>query len=409
MKYTPRNRVLVLTMAIGFVSGCKVDPPASLYDPNYADRPAPAITTIDPPAVALAAVTTITITGSNFSPDKTLNQVYFDDTPGTVMSASATQLTVISPILIKDSVAIRVSVMGATLFSNIMYYKLAAAVAQFGVDPQVNENPYGIDCDTSGALYASLLKTSDGSRIGIIKFTPAGARSSSPYSPPPAAPVLKWSAIKMGPGGVLYAAWGVAALYRIPAGGGAYAFWPVSPSGVLGSVNDIDFDASGNLWAAGNGTKICRVTPAGTVKAFPFTANIRAVRVFNGALYIGGLQGTTEAVWRSTIVSSDSITPPALYYDNSAHYAPQNPQVTAITFAIDGDMYVGTDATDGILVVKPTGAASALYPGLLGPTPLAFAWGAGTELYASRGGGTLNRILRINTLKQGAPYYGRRL
>jgi hypothetical protein len=131
--------------------------------------------------------------------------------------------------------------------------------------------------------------------------------------------------------------------------------------------------------------------------------------VYNGELYVGGLVGTTEGVWKGTIVSSDSLGPLTLYYDNSAHYAPLSPQVTAVTFSIDGDMYVGTDASEGIIIVTPAGVVSALYPGLVGPAPLAFAWGKGTELFASRGGGTINRILRINTLKQGAPNYGRQL
>jgi hypothetical protein len=406
MKYPFRQLLTGVLLVLGALVGCKVDPPASLYDPNYQNRPTPTISSIAPPGVALAAVTTITITGTNFSPDKTQNQVMFDATPGTILSASATQLTLVSPIMIKDSVKVRVTVMGATLFSNILYYRLDAAVLEFGVDTKSAEDPYGMDCDSAGNLYVSLVKNSDGSPLGVKKFTPSQVRTD--YSP--AAPgATKWSSLKVGPGGVLYAARQLNALYRIPAGGGTAALWTTPTLGGLGRVNDLDFDAAGNIWAAGNDTKICRVTSAGAVKTFPFTANVRSVRVFNGALYLGGTDGTIEAVWKGTIVSSDSLGPLTVYYDNSAHYAPQAAQVTAVTFSIDGNMYVGTDAAEGILIVTSTGGVSALYPGLMSPTPINFAWGKGTELYASRGGGTLNRILRINTLKQGAPTYGRQL
>jgi hypothetical protein len=66
------------------------------------------------------------------------------------------------------------------------------------------------------------------------------------------------------------------------------------------------------------------------------------------------------------------------------------------------------------LVSAPSDLGAPLYPGLFLPKTLLFAWGKGTELYAARektadaaGKVTPQTILRINTMKSGAPYYGR--
>lgn len=403
----PMKRLLIaaalLTVAaLVFFAGCKQDAPPSLYSGAGGGGPAPTITAINPPGVALAGVTVMTIDGTNFSPVKEYNQVMFDATPGTVLTATASQLTVVPPILVKDTVMVKISVQGSSLFSAARQYKLAAAVAEFGVVPNVSEDPYGIACDTAGNVYVSLVLTVNGTGVGIKKITPAGVRSDFSTTPG----VTKWSGLKVGPGGVLYAARSLPVIYKIPPTGGAAAIW-VAPSSGIGRVDDFDFDAAGNVWAGGSGTKIYRVKPDGTVKGFDYVGNVRTLRVFSGALYAGGNNGTIEGVWRFPIVSTDSLGPPTLYFDNSAKYAPASPAVTALTFSSDGDMYMATDAADGILVVKSGGSSLPLYPGLISPTTLAVTWGKGSDMFVSRQGSAAHRIIRVNTLKLSAPYYGR--
>jgi hypothetical protein len=363
--------------------------------------PTPTITSITPPDLGLGGVTVVTITGTNFSPAISGNLVYFGATPATILTASATQLTVKAPILVQDSLFIKVAVQGASAFSNYVLYSLKAAVVEFSTQKQA-EDAFGIACDTAGNVYVSLT-TSASAALGTWKIAPDGSRQTQAYSVTPN--VTKWSGLKMGPGGVLYAARQVVALYRIPAGGGPGVPW--STPG-LGFINDFDFDQSLNIWAGGNGTGIYRITPAGAVKKFAFVANVRTVRVFSGAVYAGGLVDTVEGVWKFPIVSSDSLGPGQLYYNNTAHYGGVSQPLYAVTFSSDGDMYVGTDGADGILIVHPGGAVEPLYPGLVSPTSIAFAWGKGSDLYVSRQGTvTTHRIIRINTLKQSAPYYGR--
>ncbi len=85
-------------------------------------------------------------------------------------------------------------------------------------------------------------------------------------------------------------------------------------------------------------------------------------------------------------------------------------QIYALTFAADGDMYVGTDHAAGIMIVHPDGSFEPLYEGLLKPYVYSLAWGTGTYLYANQRNDVdpaQKRMLKINVLKQSAPYYGR--
>jgi hypothetical protein len=373
------------------MAGCKEEPPASLYSEQYTSRPQPVVTTIDPATTALAGVTTVTITGSNFSPTIAENQVYFDATPATILTASATQLTVRAPILVKDTVALRISVFKSDKYSDPRQYKLLAAVSDFGGLAKTDE-PYAVTADAAGNVYVSI------STSGVKKITPAGVKTAYASH---AAGVTKWSAMKMGPAGVLYSARILKVIYQTPAGGGAPVVWVTGSA--IGNIYDLDFDAAGNAWAGGNNTSIYRVKQDKSIKAFPFTCNARSMRVYNGYLYVGGRIDTVEGVWRAPIVSADSLGAFEQYYNFSASY-PGN-IVNAVTFAADGDMYIGTDAAAAVVIVHPSKSAEPLYPGLFTPSTLLFTWGAGDAMYLVR---TINtpQLIKVTMLKNGAPYYG---
>jgi len=287
-----------------------------------------------------------------------------------------------------------------------MYCKLDAAVSELGSLGTTDE-VWGTTTDASGNVYVSLV--TDGSGVGIKKFTPAGVKSD--YAP--TGGVTKWSSLKMGPGGELYLSRILRAIYKIPSGGGSPAIW-VS-FGNLGTVFDMDFDQSKMLWAGGNNTSVYRIKPDKNVKAFPFAANVRAVRVYGNYVYFGGLvtADNAEKVVRFRIVNSDSLGPQEDYFNlTTSALGGAGKSIFAINFNTDGDMYVGTDAANPIIIVHADGNAEPLHPGVLSPAMHVFASGTGSVLYAVRGTpssgvvSTSGKIFKINPLKTLAPYYG---
>jgi len=396
---------VLLVPVLLLVSGCQNEQTANIYDPGASSpAPQPTITSISP-TVGLAGVTTITINGTNFSAVKEANTVYFETTQATVLTAGATMLTVKAPNLVKDSVRIRVQTSGAWLFSNTVLCKLDAAVSELPGLGNTDEI-WGTTTDAAGNIYACLV--TDGVGMGIKKFTPAGVKSD--YAP--SGGVTKWSSLKMGPSGELYLARILRAIYKITAAGASPSIW-VS-FGNLGTVFDMDFDQSKNLWAAGNNTPVYRIASDKNVKAFAFEANVRAVRAYNGYVYFGGFvtADNAEKVVRFKIVNSDSLGPREDMFNLTASpLGGAGKAIFAINFNTDGDMYVGTDAANPIIIVHPNGTAEALHPGVLSPAMHVFASG-GSVLYAVRGtpaGGivsTSGKLFKINPLKTLAPYYG---
>ncbi|HSQ77202.1 MAG TPA: IPT/TIG domain-containing protein [Bacteroidota bacterium] len=398
----------LLLVAVVFLSGCKEDPPISIYDDtslNVASKPQPIVSSIAPPGGGLAGITQITLTGANFSPVKEENTVYFDAARATVLQASATQLIVTAPLLAKDSIAVRVSVFGAELFSPVLRYTLETAVEEFGKIATFEE-PWASATDAAGNLYVSMIVSGVGG--GIKKFAPDGSRTDFA----PAASITKFSGMKVGPGGDLYAVRIIRAIYQIPAAGGSPVAWMQIPNT---SLYDLDFDQDGNIWTGGTGNgNIFRVKPDKSYKAFPFNADVRTIRFFGGYVYAGGrtFPDSAEKVVRFRYISADSIGPPEEYI-NLSTAGFKGRYIYAMNFAADGDLFLGTDGANPLLRVTPAKNIEEFYPGVLGPTIHLMTWGSGPLLYAFRGTGIIGsvgqsqKILRMNMQKNGAPYYGR--
>ena len=151
------------------------------------------------------------------------------------------------------------------------------------------------------------------------------------------------------------------------------------------------------------------------------------MRVFNDHVYVSGTYSgsgsvdTRIGVWRNQILSSsgelgsnETVFNLEDYYNTTVGI----PDIRAITFAEDGDMYIGVDSTDiseAITVVHPAGGsypvsnAEALYKVLLIPPASKFCWGNDQYLYVNRRS-TSNAdkvLLRLTMGKYSAPYYGR--
>lgn len=394
-------------MAMLLLHSCADDPADSIYNPNAPSGSTPIINSI---AVAgggdgLAGVSTIVISGNNFSTDTGKIIVFFDAVRAKNISATVTEITVKAPNFSKDSVKIRVSIQGAELFSTEKYFDLKAAVAEFGGVKAIEE-AYGIACDKTGNLYAAM--ASSGIGIGIRKYTPAGDTSS--YAPRGGVDI--WSGLKIGPAGILYSCRNQRAMYTISSGASPVLF--VQKSGA--NFYDLDFDKKMNIWTGGTDDSVYSIATDKTIKTFFFktSAKIKTVRIYNDHLYLGGLVDSTNGVWRAPIDGSGNLGTFQKYFDLSVQtgYSYNGPNVFAITFNKNGDMYVGTNGPDGVLLVKSDGVTiEKYYPGLFvkNGEHSSFAWGAGPELYISRrdNGVTTKTILKVNTGKEGAPYFGR--
>jgi hypothetical protein len=401
-----------LLVIVALLSACKKDPPASLFDPNYVSGLQPTISSLVPADSGLSGVTVVTITGTNFSGVKENNIVYFNSKQAAVLQASATQLVVHAPDVPKDTVWVKVAVFGSELFSEQVRYKLIPAVLAVGAIPNAVEEPIGIDCDSSGNVYVSMV-SGGGGGLGVKKLSPTNKRDSlgrTDYSPPFNTTINRWTAMKVGPGGFIYTAANRNAIFRIPAGGGASAPWASVAGAGLTSVFDLDFDQQGNIWAGGDNTALVRVKPDRSALAFPFLGDVRSVRVYNNYLYVATKNDSVWNIWRMRIFSSDSLGARENYFAFSGRYGVNGPGAYAITFSTDGDMFVGTDSLAGtIVLVHPDKSSEPFYPGLLGGRVSAFAYGKSTELYfSSTGSSDANKkVIRVFTQKQGAPYYGR--
>ncbi len=344
---------------------------------------------------------TVVIQGTNFSATVLENTVVFNAQPATLLTASTTQIMLKAPLVTSDSIGVRVAVRGALLLSNTYMYKLKAGVAPFGsliASTTTTELSTSVTTDATGNLYAGY--SSNSAEAGILKFTPAGVRSS--YAPPTSGVVL-WTGLKMGPSGYLYAARNFRALYRFAPGGGASAaLWLAFPIGT--ALADLDFDKDGNCWAGGNNSNIYKIDQSKVITTFPFVGNVHSIRVYNGYLYFSAKTDAGEKVWRAAI-NAGALGTPEIYFDFSTAYPTNVP--LSITFSSDGNLYIGTDSPDGLVIVSPSKVYSAPYASYNAQfgTGLNFmAWGAVDDLYVSPTNGSLMRFTIRG--KKSAPYYG---
>lgn len=374
------------------VLGCDTEG-TTLYDEGRTAKPDPVLSRIEPDGQAFAAVDVLTLTGQNFAPAVAENFVYFEDQRGTVLEASATQLKVLPPNLVGEALTVRVSVLGAASFSNPVAYRLDAPAESFGTIA-TGEEPFGLTTDAEGNLYISLF--TNGVSSGIKKLAPDGSRSDFITS------TFKWDGLRWGPDGLFYGVRSVRAIFRYPATGGTTAeTWVVLPDNAL-RLLALDFDAAGNLWAAGAGSNLYRIGPDKTVTAFPFVATVRALKVWNGFLYVAAQQDGVYGVFRFPLTGTNDLGPVETYFD-FAGQVDAVANIFSMAVATTGELLLGTDLTDPVIIVAPDRTWSYLHPTVLQPAALSLAWGTAPFLYMSGGRTetTEPALTRINTRREG--------
>lgn len=388
---------LFLALGLLALSGCNKVESVGLYDPTEPEALSPTITGISPAGSAFAGMDTIVIQGTNFSSVLSYNYVYFNTQSAALLSASPTQITLMAPLVTMDSIGVRVSVRGAVAFSNTFQYRLNAGAMVFG-GLLAKDTSASLATDASGNVFAAYCNA--GKDAGILKISPSGAQT---VFAPATSGVLLWTGLKVGPGGYLFAARNIRALYSFtPAGGASATVWLAFPAGTF--IADLDFDRDGNMWCGGDNANLYKVNQSKVYTAYPFVGKVRSIRVFNDYLYFAAKTAAGEKIWRAPITAG-ALGTPEVYWDFGAAFPGKTP--LAITFASDGTLYVGTDAQDGLLIVSTSKTVTAPYSAYksLFATGIDFlAWGSEDRLYASTISGALLKFAIRG--KTGAPYYG---
>lgn len=417
---------IILFIALGFfAAGCENDVTESLYEVHQGGNlPQPVVNSITPDGYALAGVDAVELTGSNFSAVGDNNLVYFGSVKAKVLEASATRLLVRAPNNPADTLTVKVAVMGAEKYSESRLYKLLAAAQDYAV--KTGRKAYAITVDKNENIYASATESDAG--IGIIKILPDGVTVEN-FAPKGGETFF--NVLKLGPTGFVYGARGQRALFEIQPGVASKSFVTMS----AGQIIDFDFDKDGYMWLGGKDLKdsVYRVTMTDKAKkSFPFKGEVRAVRVFNGYLYIAALRDGAEKIFRLPL-SAGTLGAEEEYFNMTAAYPEKN--TVSMLISASGKIYIGTSSkspeTDygtenswPILVVNTDKSSSIMFDAMIpdskfaGPV-VSMAWGAGEYFYFTRAkldktdsGGTKttvqnHEIVKIAARELSAPYYGR--
>jgi len=381
-------------LMIFLIAGCSDIQEIDIYKPDETGGPAPAITAMSPNGQYFSGFETITITGTNFSANQAENFVYFDGVSAQIVSATTTQLVVQTPNIQRNDIKVRVAVTSAANFSNTVNYNLVSLINRVGNFADF-ETPWAIAADAENNVYVSYT-TSNNVPDGVVKISPDGVKTR--YANPQ---TWRYTNMVFGPDGFLYAVRGnTPIVYRVAPGGGSFATH-VSASGLGRNLYALTFDNDGNIWVAGNNEAIYRITPGRTVTAFPFNFNARAIKYSQGALYIAVTSGTAPAtsdlIYRLALTNGTPGTP-SVYFDVNQATSTNGIGVYAIESDVNGNLYLGTDRSGfSILKVGPSSWTN-FYPGIVSPIVMNFAWGAGENMFITRGFTTSNRqdLFRVN-------------
>jgi len=394
-------------------TACELDE-TSIYDEDDTGRPTPTIATIDPALDTWSGIGVVTISGTNFSTIPEENLVFFNAEQGDVLSASANELQVQVPnmaydgMAFLDSIEIKVAVQGAHLFATYPHpYKLKNAAPFYGgfTDYDV------ISAVAANANDTIFVATGD----GVFLIEPDSAKRDEAWGRVLTTGV---TTMKIGPEGYLYYAQGYA-MFRInPANpqvpDGWFAAWGSTETAV-----DMDFDMDGKIFVAQRSGLIIKVdasapftpgTPAPVEEWGVYTVGeVTAIRVFDGDLYVAGVDTSsgTCKVWKNEILA-DTLGATIPVADWSTLPEAGSSKITCITFSADDEMYVG--ANKNIALAKLEGGSFVgHYTEILTPPTKNMVWGGGEYLYMARlaSSTAMQRVIQVNMMEAGAPYYGR--
>lgn len=382
--------------------------PNDIWNPNEVPNPDPIITEVSPTDSAFAGADIVYIHGNNFSSNPDDVMVFFNSDLGEILEANDTLLTVSPPSLIADSITIKVAVQGAYLFAEHSPYKLYPRIVNYGVFDFFQESVYGMTIDSEDNL---LLGLSAGQSISIEKLLPpAGERihqyiNLTPYN----LGIVPKCLILGSEQNIYFTDGGNPYLIQINlnTGGLGYAVLP-------GLVSAMDFDMHGNLFAGGSGKAVYLITPEMSASvAMPYEdINITALRVFDNHVYVGGKYTGEDTlippvgIWKNEILSESGVLGESTLVLDWTLESNTNGYVTGLTFDIEGNLFVSSDDGYGVMVLTVNDILEPYYPKIISAPITKIEWGTDNYLYLNYKGENKG-VLRMDTRREGAPYYGR--
>jgi sugar lactone lactonase YvrE len=279
---------LLLIFGLFFIACEGPDQPtydADNPDPNPTGKDPATITALNPTTGYFSEV--VTITGQDFDPVLTNNQVRFGSKFGTITNATATELTVLTPGIIGEEVDVEVAITGSEFWSNPIQFafKPLPEIDTLEVIDEEISWPNGIAVDTEENVYIASVNDEI-----IYKITPEGTKSefvSIPLS----------GHMHFGPDGYLYVCqqW-EGKIVRVSADGSTVED-VVEVSDGDGPI-DFDWDANGDMYIISNWAGVYKYDGS-TVTEVASLGSPKCVRVFNGSLYVSDVwEGT---IWRFDI------------------------------------------------------------------------------------------------------------
>lgn len=394
MPPSARNRAALKTSAFPLlalllglvVAGCDVtgSEPDREFDEDREFLPAAVITSMSPQGSAFAGVDEVVIQGSNFASDPSENFVYFGAVPGRIVSSTPTEIRVIPPqtlqVIDPDSVqvnlGVKVSVLGAELFSNVASYTLldpAPLAFKLANVPAINS----LAVSSDGTLHFNL--TPGGVSLGINEIGPEGK----------AVQVIDdrqlWEDLEFGPGDALYGVRNIRALFKAELGGRFGTSGVVSDRSAQLSAIDVQDDAT--VWAGGDNSAIYKIDAALQVTAFPFVADVIDLQVVGGSLKVLAIVEEAPGIYDFPITGGE-LGVGTLETDLSSLPLAS---VKAFAWATSGEAFIAGEGPNPVYVLSPSGALEPLFPdGVISSSIDDLVWGDSPTLYALQTYSVLN-------------------
>lgn len=375
---------LVFWAASAYVTGCKYDVTAPLWDQPYTTPPIPQITSMDPAGEAAPGISNITIHGHNLvvrAADTSVSsatRVLFGSVEAAVAVMDTNFLVVRRPNLVSDSAIIHVLPHNAGGSASFGPYKIQKVIDNYGgflqglqlgaIAVDNSENVYVIQSGSRAIYLANSLtgNTPLGSATNLIPFC-----------------------ARIAPDGNMYVLENNRYIDRVTLPAGTVARWTQLPAGKV--VKFGDFGPTGYLYTGGLRTGLCIVPPnpptslpAAQLKVASayLTEEILAVRVSNGSVYVASrTAGTVDGakIWKHPIVA-DSVGAQSLVVDLGAS-AYASDLVTDLAFTSTGLMFIATaSASDPLLSFDPaTSVIDNFYQGIVPPYCVALAKSTSTH------------------------------